>query len=254
MNDPHVVSLQYHNEITEYVKYNNPPSISWRTPIFEAELSAGILTCTMKQHFASIEDARNAVEPYLRAWQIEAALRRGRGELNFEYDEGKVIDRSPRTGNVELETLRQFSHIFTVGAAVAVHRDTYPDPPARFHMNPNVDTMWHRYQGYLEGREPLQSMAYFCLTVIENDAGGGRSRLCGTFQIDRAVRDTLGDLTSDRGEPTTARKMTDGIPLTDKERIWIEAAVKALILRMGGYDPQNPFPTTLTMQDLPSLT
>jgi hypothetical protein len=262
MNDPLVVSLLYRLDVSyDVVRYVNPPSVTWSTPVFDADLTDGILTCTMNQHLASIEDARNAVDIYLRAWELEAALRRGRHELHFVYDnKAEVVDRnpspSPAAGNiVNLSAHGVVTVTGTASLTVIANRVAYPAPPTRFQISPNVETMWNRYQGYLAGREPLQSMAYFCLTVMEYDAGGGRAGLCAKYQIDKAVRDTLGDLTTDRGDPSTARKMTSahtGTPLTGNERNWIEAAVKALILRIGEYDPQNPMPM-LTMQDLPAL-
>jgi hypothetical protein len=210
----------------------------------------------MKQHFASIQDARNAVEPYLRSWEIASGLTIGREELQFKYDSAHVMDRNPPTGNMNSATLNvtlDGVSLVAIGVVHPLKRTNYPNPPTRFQTNPNVETMWHRYQEYVAGREPLQAMAYFCLTVMEHYAGGGKAGFCSKYQVDRTVRDTLGDLTSDRGTPTEARKMTGGAPITDKERAWIDAAVKAFIRRMGEYDPNNPFPKILGMSELPSL-
>ncbi len=260
MNDPHVVSLQYRLDVgDDVVRYINPPAVRLNTPAFDAELADGILTCTMNQHFASIEDARTVIDSYLRAWELETALRRGRSELHFVYgDKAEVIDRNPSptpAGNVVyLSAHGGLTITGTATLSTKVNRITYPDPPTYFRITPNVETMWGRYQGYVEGRELLLSMAYFCLTMIEIEAGG-RTVAANKYHVDLPVLSTLGKLTSIRGDQSTARKMTrqhTGAALAGKERNWIEAAVKALILRVGEYDPQNPMPL-LTMQDLPAL-
>ena len=120
----------------------------------------------------------------------------------------------------------------------------------------DVETMWHRYEGYLAGREPLAAMAYFCLTVLQGSAGG-RDEAAEQFGISGRVLDTLGRLTTEIGDDETARKRTHGSewrPHTRAERAWIEAAVKALIRRAGEWasDPEAPGPQ-LTMNDLPKL-
>lgn len=244
MNDPHVVWLQYRDETPAFINYVNPSSVSWDNTIFDVVLSDGILTCTMKQHFDSIPDALDAVEPYLRSWKVETALRLGRDELQFTYHSADLIDRNPPPGNgISGWAYNMLEPIQASATAVLqpLTLTSYPGPPTRFRVNANVETMWQRYQGYIAGREPLQSMAYFCLTVIENDAGT-RRKAAMRYDIDDRVLSKLGQLTSTKGDHSTSRKMTGGTSLTNEENRWIEAAVKVLILRMGEYDPQNPMP------------
>jgi len=95
--------------------------------------------------------------------------------------------------------------------------------------------MWYRYQQYTEGKEPLLSMAYALLTLLEGTTGqkhGARTAVCVMYHIDQAVRDTLGDLVSQKGSPKEARKLdceATRQPRTDAERGWVDAVVKALI-------------------------
>jgi hypothetical protein len=270
MNDPHVVSLEYRLVVSEdIVRYIDPPPIPWNTLDFHAVLADGILTCKMIRHFASIQEARNVVEPYLRAWELEAALHQGHIELRFAYNnKAEIIDLnpvpSPPPGSRSyLKGLGTVTVIGSASLSTIVNRRTYPDPPSDFRVTPNVETMWHRYQGYLEGREPLQAMAYLCLTLLEFDQPSNsgprrpsRKRVAAAnkYNIDISVLEILGELTSTKGNPTTARKYEATLQeLTGKERNWIDAAIRALIRRVGEYDPQKSLPP-LTMQDLPSLT
>jgi hypothetical protein len=50
---------------------------------------------TMKTHHATVETARDEVEPFLRAWELTAALQLRPGELEFAYDRATIIDRNP---------------------------------------------------------------------------------------------------------------------------------------------------------------
>jgi len=121
-----------------------------------------------------------------------------------------------------------------------------------FHLTPDAESILLRFRGYQDGREPLLSMAYFCLTVAKS-AGGGQTNVAKTFGIEERVLRKLGDLTSTRGDRATARKAHAGVqPLTGSERAWIEATVKQLVLRLCNPPPNYKRPT-LTMADLPPL-
>jgi hypothetical protein len=71
------------------------------------------------------------------------------------------------------------------------------------------------------------------------------------------VLDKLGTLSSTSGDETTARKWDSRHapqPLTDREKEWVEDAVRLLIYRAGQYasDPEGEWPK-ITMKHLPQL-
>lgn len=119
-----------------------------------------------------------------------------------------------------------------------------------FRVTPDVSTLWDRYRGHVGGREPLLAMGYFYLTVLEGGAGR-RANAAAKYRIDGAVLNKLGELTSVRGDPLSARKMTSTKrPLTGSEHQWVLEAIKRLIWRAG--DPRNRTELSLiTMADLP---
>jgi hypothetical protein len=118
-------------------------------------------------------------------------------------------------------------------------------------MKPDAESILLRYHGYLDGREPLPSMAYFCLTVVEAKTGG-REIAATAYRIEKAVLSTMGELASLRGDRLTARKASVVQPLTGQERAWLEAAVKMLIWRLGDTRKRSALPL-ITMSDLPTL-
>jgi hypothetical protein len=63
----------------------------------------------------------------------------------------------------------------------------------------------------------------------------------------------MGELTSHRGDRATARKVTRTMkPLTGPEDAWLQAAVKALIWRLGDSRDTSTLPM-ITLADLPPL-
>ena len=137
----------------------------------------------------------------------------------------------------------------------------YPQPPSEAAMDihdPDVQAMLHRYTGYRERREPLPSMAYFCLTMIEyRFHSNQRPKASRRFRIDLDVLNKIGHLTADKGglDARKARKQK-GVPenLTPHERAFLEQAVRKMILQAArvAASPEADIPT-ITMADLPPL-
>ena len=100
----------------------------------------------------------------------------------------------------------------------------YPAPILPFEATPLVELLWNRYKEYREGRSQLLAMGYFCLTALESygmPAKGRRQHVAATYNIDKAVLDTLGRLTSEHGDEITARKLPSKNPLTPQGREWV---------------------------------
>jgi hypothetical protein len=258
MRDPHVVSLTYllvPEPRTSFAAGATPTQAD--TAGFAVLLADNKLTITMRDHYPSERSARDAVGRYLRAWEIRSAVNLGTGrpEFHFEFERSELVDRDPPLpGEPETVTAK-----FTLpleaqmSASASVEHHAYPSPPSDFALGLDVETLWDRWVGYLERREPLQSMAYFCLTVLQR-AAGGRREAASHYGVSRKILDTLAQL-SEAGDATTARKMQmTPRPLTDAERAWMEAAVLVLIRRAGEVAVGSGSALAkITLADLPSL-
>jgi hypothetical protein len=268
MNDPHIETLTYEVRTKEsVVTFDDPPPLTGEANAFRYRLEGGILTVEMKEHHATAESARLVVEGFLRSWAMSAALGLDRMPMEFVFKEAKRIDRNPpprTSGNVYMgEVAFVGSGTLTatvVGIPPALKH--YPVPPSGFRASPDVETMWHRYQQHIDGKETYQTMGYFCLSLIQWSTGigkGARGEASRRYKIDRDVLDKLGVLTSERGTSLDARKLEQGstlVPLTAAEHQWIRAAVKTLIRRKGEYDFDPAAASSLkqiTMRDLPTL-
>jgi hypothetical protein len=71
MSDPHVDSLQYLIRHSEGVDYSAAPPVEYEHSSFKARIEGCKTTITMSEHFATVEAARNFVEPHLRAWELK---------------------------------------------------------------------------------------------------------------------------------------------------------------------------------------
>jgi hypothetical protein len=137
-----------------------------------------------------------------------------------------------------------------------VSHSKFPPIPRRFRSSPEVEMMHFRYMLYRKHRESLLGMAYWCATVIKYHFKG-YSHASKKLQVSMNVLTKLSFLSSNRGDPKEARKMegqAGSTPLSSIERMWIEAVIPKLILRVGehAHDPSAKLPQ-LTMSDFPAL-
>lgn len=255
MNDPHVESLTFELETDDSVSFDASP-VEHETDTFSLRLEDGTLNVDLKQHFGSVDEARDEIEEFLRAWEVKYGIDyRGR-DIAFEYEDAKVIDRDPPAADATDEQTIEVSatgHVNVVGEAdVSVVRGTYPDPPEDFRLSSNAQMLWNRYEGYEQGTEPLFSMAYACLATLEGWAGS-RNQAENRYNIHEEVTDKIGELTTRRGSPDVARKPREAVgEAAAQERKWIEHAIREIVRQVGVHDAGHN-PTELTMDDLPDL-
>jgi hypothetical protein len=255
MEDPHVVALYYQVKTEEGFSYEKPAPVSISQPAFDGELTEGRFVARMRQHFPTEEEAKVQVDPYLRAWEVSAALRRGRPEMHFVFDHADVIERAPaQPGDVNLY-FRGAMEAFRLSASASAHVTSpkYPQPPTDFKVSPLVETLWRRYERYVSGREPLFAMAFFCLTAIQ-EAAGSRRDAATKFSLDFEVLSKMGELSSSLGNELEARKITNKVPrqATGSERVWIETTIRKIIEHVGAFEAGAPI-KNLTLADLPAI-
>lgn len=234
MNDPHVEWLLYGLELGSTLSIaEGAPAVEHETDHFRLRLDAGKLTVTMKEHHATVESAQNRVQPVLRSWELENALKYDPGAFRFVFQDGKLVDRNPpppgssRTIAAATGAIRASAHVVAFGS---VGRRDYPPPPVDFVASPDVETLWLRYRMYREGKEPLVSMAYVCLTLVEALALGSRKRAAKMLKVEFEILKTLGHLVTNKGDATTARKVPVSRvfqPLHPQEEGWIHEVVRA---------------------------
>jgi hypothetical protein len=83
---------------------------------------------TMKSHHATVDAARAEVEPFLRAWELTAALEFRPGQFELACDRATIIDRNPTSGG-SLFAVRADFMLAVELVKAQVKRSKYPDPP-----------------------------------------------------------------------------------------------------------------------------
>ena len=216
MNDPHVVALIYGIEHCASVDYEEAEPFVWEEPAFRLEVKDKKARFELKDHYAEESAARKSIEEYIRVWEFDACLNNGPDSFKLRFDKAEVEDRNPTPGEVSIHASFT-SGIPTFSVSLTRGLPTYPSPPLDLAISPDVQTMYDRYMSYLQGREPLSGMAFFCLTVLENLAGG-RKAAAQKYQIANRVLEKIGYLCSEKGGPE-ARK-AEGVTkeLTEEER------------------------------------
>jgi hypothetical protein len=254
MNDPHVVALHYKLVLGESVQFSPPTEpLEFEMADFHCMLRDTHLRLEPREHYKSRDAAKGVVDPLIQAWALEAAVRLNVPTLRIEYERTELVDRAPGPGMTSLY-LEATVRVTASASATGGHRlSEYPPPPSPgFEVSPDVDTLWRRYTGYVAGREPLLAMAYFAYTVVTVGVNG-RVNAAARYNMEEAVLRKVSELSSIRGDVTTARKATQSPqPLTAEETTWLEAAVRALIVQLGLSAHGVPS-TRLGMADLPRI-
>jgi len=256
MNDPHVVSLLYKVTFGKDVDYDKAPPLKEDTEDFVCTIDQKRAFFEMITHFSSEEAAKEVTDKFLKTCSIFWGIHNCPNEISFLYKGAEIVDRRPDQSNALSICV---SDTIGISDEVAFHvsRAKFPPIPHDFKVSPDVETIYNRYKGYHDNREKLTSMAYMCLTVLET-TGGSRKAAAKKYQIDDKVLSKWGELVSERGSEMEARKAAKNkvfTPLTDKEREWLVALIKKVIIRLGNYAYDSPqsFPK-ITFNDLPNLS
>ena len=287
MNDPHVVALFYNIEHPASVVYREEEPRDYKEENFSVRIENKKVCFTMKAHYATEEEARKAVEEYIQIWEIHAGLRRGPRVFKLVYWKPKIEYRNVESGH-HVGAPNPVFWQFTTSQPTGTLTTSYPPPPqSGMKITPDVKSMYDRLMGHIlgkePGKEPLASMAYFCLTVLEisardrckkaKDAGPKSSKgemygvelasvVCPQvvptwrataaemYGIERAVLKKIGYLSSEKG----ARKAGGQEALKDPEDRFLKEAIKALIYRAAevAYGPVSRLPE-IKLTDLPKL-
>jgi hypothetical protein len=251
MNDPRVSVLIYRVRHDGTVNYDMASLLEYETTSFKVSVKSCEARFEMKEHFPTAGQAREVVEPFIRQWEFATALDRGPGEFELAFLDTVVEERTPCPGVVEVarqETVQARDSV----SCVAV-RTTYPEPPTGVAMNTDVEVMALRHSRYKEGKDTLAGMAYFCLTVL-GQAAGGKPGIPSEFGIASSVITTLGRLTGQKGGWEARKGQGRSREFTANERSWIEQATKRMIRRAAevAHDPAVAA-SQITMSDLPKL-
>ena len=246
MNDPHVAALIYKIEHGPSVDYRKAESIDHEEAEFRVKIANEEVRFELKEHYATEDAARKAIEDYIRDWEFGAGLENGPSCFKLKFDHAQIEDRNPTPGGLELHAQPLRFDMMVSKATLTVFRNCYPPPPSGLKITPDVQLMYDRYMDYLQGREKLLGMAFFCWSMVKDN----------TTDFSREVCNMISRISGGGGGPEHARKRAgiDEDPLTDQELRFFVEAIKAIIRRAAerAHDPDQNLPK-ISLSDLPPV-
>ena len=252
MNDPHVVALEYRIEHGPGVDWSSAAPLEIQSGRFDIRVENRQVRIDLKDHYSTEREARSAVETdFIPNWEFEVGLNHGPDAFSLRFDHAEIVDRDPPPGPPAIRATFR-SGVPRVRVSLGPRMPAkYPEPPhAPIRRSPDVDTLYQRFLGHLEGKEPLPGMAYFCLTLIEN-MGGGPHKAPARFGVSRNVLVRVRKLSSRKGGASARKEGGRNEPYTDKEEWFLKSAIKMLIWRVAevehGPDSNR---AQITMDDL----
>lgn len=232
MNDPHVQALIYRVDHDSSVDYEQASPLEEDRPNFRVRVEENRARFEMKDHYATVPEARAIIQPFIDQWEFEASLRGGPGKFSLNFERPEIIDRQPTPGVISVAA--HFSAgAPTASVSVTVSKE-YPSSPWKGAIDitdPDVQTMHHRYTGYLQNHEPLPSMAYFCYEVFTKRLSENVNDASEKYKISRNLIEEVAKISSIKGGKEARKALGVGEELTGEEKRILERAIQVMILR-----------------------
>jgi hypothetical protein len=248
MSDRQIVErVTYTLEVSPYVDYSTALPVELTVDGFTLRLENQTLTATPTEEFPTEQAAREALEPFLKSWEIKADLVDGT-LFRFHFQSCSVVqtDTQGRTHHV---TANERSHMTDM--VVALSRDTFPEPaPYDLSDSRLVQDLLRCVKDAREGGYLLVN-GYLLLTRLEFEYAGkpGASAAIG---VAVQVLRKLGELSS-VNDPVLRRKAKGPErPLSDAEKAWLGAALPRIVLNVAIVEAGG-IPPPITMGELPAL-
>ncbi len=260
MNDPQVVALIYTVEHNNGVHYDDAePLRHCASPEFDLTVEDKVARFEFKQYYATEDEARKAIEPFIQHWEFETGIRRGPNSFSLRLKEAEIIDRNPSPPEPSAREPGATVHVvvdLSASGSVILGFPHYPPPPAGGSVNlddPDVVKMKSKYEQYGLGRTTLPDAAYFCVTVLEEKCGdlSAAAKECG---VSRQALKTIKKLSSTKGGEDARKAAGADAEFTSEEKRFLREAVEEIIIRAAqvAADSSQCLPQ-ITMAKLPKL-
>jgi hypothetical protein len=229
---------------------DNPPEVSGRLGEFDCVTDGLKLRARPRAAYESEDEARGALEPYLRGWAVKAELE-AMLPVEFIWTETTyLVSHSDGTQTTEREITSRGSSTSSMTGLTTV----FPSPSSAW-RDPSADLVQiaTRFRAYVNDAEPLASFAYWLLTKLEA-LHGSRKQAASALRVHSDVLATLGRLSA-VNDPVVGRKAKGPQrELSSQERFWVGQTVCWLAAFQAAYEIGEGLPgRTLAMSDFPSL-
>ncbi|MGH2748656.1 MAG: hypothetical protein ACRDKB_12140 [Actinomycetota bacterium] len=217
---------------------------------FDGELRANQLALTPRSTFHTAEEARDSVEPFLRAWELDSELAGGL-QIEFRFSSARVDQTKGGNASTTVMVHTVDALLISEGVTAHISHGNYPAPPASgLKRTQFVDDLLIRVRELRTRSHPMLVVAYLFLTQLEYEHGG-RQQAARQLNVEVKILQSLGRLSA-KNDPQERRKVKGAIdPLTEPERQWLFAALPKLTWQAAHVE-SGKMPARLGMNDLPS--
>jgi hypothetical protein len=245
---PRIISLKYKIDSEPSHQYSENAKFSGALSQFACTIESRDATFTPSTHFETEIEARKALEPQLRAWEIAAMLSHGVGVMTFRFVSANVEEGPSVPGIAQMRGYASLT--FSVGPATltAIH-NLIPQPLQSFALDDCVETLSEYYMRMQRYPEALLSHAYAMMTCVAN-AHGTRDAAAAALAIDPLVFKRLNSMASQLGVGSEARKHErDALKRSPRpdERIWMAKILREVLLRSGAFAAKSAPSVVLTL-------
>lgn len=253
MNDPHVEALEYSIQCgPDIINWSRAAPMHVQEEDFDVRAANGRVRFEFRTHYASEQDARFAVEEsYIPSWEFDVGLTRGPNAFTLRFERSQIVDRNPSLGPPSLSASASIGCLTSSANLAPPTPHAYQAPPrGGIKRTPAVESMFERYLRYRLDAETLPAMVYFCLTMLDQMAGG-RDKAPAHFGISRNVLDRIGKLSAEKGGAVARKAKGRNTPYSPDEERFLSSAMAALIRRAAQVE-HGPDPTRrkITLSDI----
>lgn len=251
---PRVVSLRYRIESLATHEYAREAAYDGEIRGFSVRLRCRDAVFTPHGCFAREEDALSALEPLLRAWELDTALNHGPGVLRFKFIGAHVQQDAPRPGVIQMQGAASVA--FAGTPTLTLTHNHHPAPPQYFVADEFVATLGDLYLLARETPRTLLYIAYSTLTCVELYCEG-LANASTRLGISQNVFTQVARLANERGVGAEARKFKQGVhrePLSRSERAWLTRVLKIMVQRSGIAAAGGPVGEQVTLKSMPLPT
>lgn len=253
MTDPHVEALEYSIQYgPDIIDWSDTEPMHVQENDFDVRAENGRVRFEFKTHYASEQEARSAVEEsYIPNWEFDVGLTHGPNAFSLRFARSQIVDRNPPPGSAPLRASFRAGYP-TISVNLAPPTPTaFQEPPRDgVKRTPGVESMFQHYLRHRRDAETLPAMAYFCLTMLDQMAGGS-NKTAARFGISRNVLTRIRKLSTEKGGDVARKAMGRATVYSPDEEQFLSSAIKALIRRAAQVE-YGPDPTRkkLTRDDI----
>jgi hypothetical protein len=248
---PRVVDLSYGLQMCEGHKLAEGAKLEGEIDCFRFVLENLVATFYPLKRFRTEAEAREALEPQLRAWEISSGIPSGRIVLRFKFLSCFVQPEAPQPGHVYV---RGVAAMLVAGrVAFTLTHAKHPAPSREFAVNDCVEDLAAQFFESRENPKALLKSAYSMVTRLAFEFGG-LPKAASALNISEPLLRKINELSTTRGVGVEVRKFKASLPrspLSPGEREWLAAALEAVLRRTGLAAAGSPVGDALTLTSLP---